>query len=89
VALARSWRVGINLKDPGGAFLITRVALSLGLYAVFATIEAFLLAPRGERSPGTLWAAHDDAGKPAIRDRSALAARSSATQAVVTVSGGS
>jgi membrane-associated phospholipid phosphatase len=58
VALARSWRVGIPLKDPGGAFLVTRVGLSLGLFLVLAVIEALALTPRGERRPGALWAAH-------------------------------
>jgi hypothetical protein len=58
VALLRSWRVGIPIKDPGGAFLFSRVALSAGLFAVFALIEAFVRTPHGERSLRTLWATH-------------------------------
>ena len=32
VALARSWTVGIPIKDPGGAFFVTRVGLTLALF---------------------------------------------------------
>ena len=55
VALARSWAVGIPIKDPGGAFFVTRVGLSLGLFAVFAAIEAAVRTPRGERSVRSMW----------------------------------
>jgi hypothetical protein len=58
VALARSWRIGIPLKDPGGAFLVTRVGLSLGLFLVLAVVEALARTPRGGRSPRALWATH-------------------------------
>jgi hypothetical protein len=51
VALVRSWRVGIPVKDPGGAFLVTRIALTLGLFLGFMAIEAVLRTPRGSRSP--------------------------------------
>jgi hypothetical protein len=56
VAVARSWRVGIPIKDPGGAFLVTRVALTLGLFVAFAVVEAIVRTPRGRRSPASLWA---------------------------------
>jgi hypothetical protein len=50
VTVLRSWRVGIPIKDPGGAFLVTRIALTFGLFLVFVVIEAFVRTPRGERS---------------------------------------
>jgi len=55
VALARSWVIDIPVRDPGGAFFVTRVGLSLGLFAVFATVEAAIRTPRGERSARSLW----------------------------------
>jgi hypothetical protein len=58
VALVRSWRIGIPLKDPGGQFLVTRVALTLGLFLVFAAIEAWVRTPRGDRSARALWSTH-------------------------------
>ena len=54
VAVARSVAVGIPVKDPGGAFFVTRLALSLALFAVFAALEATLRTPRGRRSPRTV-----------------------------------
>ena len=56
VAVARSVAVGIPLKDPGGEFFVTRVALTLGLFVAFAAIEAVVRTPRGGRSPSGLWA---------------------------------
>jgi membrane-associated phospholipid phosphatase len=56
VALARSWTVGIPIKDPGGAFFVTRVGLTLALFTVFVAVEAVVRTPRGERSPRSLWA---------------------------------
>ncbi len=56
VAVLRSWRVGIPVKDPGGAFLLSRVALTLALFVAFAVVEAVARTPRGDRSPTSLWA---------------------------------
>ncbi len=56
VAVLRSWTVGIPLKDPGGAFLLTRLALTLGLFVAFAIVEAAVRTPGGHRSPAALWA---------------------------------
>jgi hypothetical protein len=56
VAVARSLTIGIPIKDPGGEFLVTRVALTLGLVASFVLLEAFLRTPRGERSMSALGA---------------------------------
>jgi membrane-associated phospholipid phosphatase len=56
VAAARSAAVGIHFKDPGGEFFVTRVALTLGLFILFATVEAVARTPRGSRSPSGLWA---------------------------------
>jgi hypothetical protein len=56
VAVARSWTVGIPIKDPGGAFFVTRVGLTFALFASFVVIEAVIRTPRGERSVRSLWA---------------------------------
>jgi membrane-associated phospholipid phosphatase len=56
VVVARSWAVGIRIKDPGGAFLASRVALTLGLFLAFAAVEAVLRTPHGERRPRVVWA---------------------------------
>jgi hypothetical protein len=56
VAVARSWVVGIPIKDPGGEFLLTRVALTLALFVVFVSVEAVTRTPRGERTARSLWA---------------------------------
>jgi PAP2 superfamily len=56
VALARSWTVGIPIKDPGGAFFVTRVGLTLALFVTFVAVEAAIRTPRGERSARSLWA---------------------------------
>ena len=56
VTLARSHAVGIPVKDPGGDFFVTRVALSAGLFLAFAAVQAALRTPAGQRSAGSLWA---------------------------------
>jgi hypothetical protein len=66
VTVARSYAVGIAIKDPGGAFCVTRVALSAGLFAAFATVQAAVRTPAGQRSARTLWATFR-AGWPARR----------------------
>lgn len=50
VTLLRSEQVGIALKDPHGGILRSRVALSLGLFLVFAVADAWLRAGRTDRS---------------------------------------
>ncbi len=57
VTLARSATVGIPVKDPGGAFFVTRVALTVALFAGFSVIEAVCRTPRGSRRPRALVAA--------------------------------
>jgi len=54
VTVARSITVGIPIRDPGGAFLLSRVALTAGLFAGFVVLEGVLRAPRGERSASTV-----------------------------------
>jgi hypothetical protein len=54
VAVARSWTVGIPIKDPGGAFFMRRVALTLAMFVTFVAVEAVLRTPRGERSASSL-----------------------------------
>src|SRR4051812_38301963 len=49
VALARSIAVGIPFRDPGGAYLVTRVALTAGIFVCFLVVEGVLRTPRGER----------------------------------------
>jgi membrane-associated phospholipid phosphatase len=56
VAIARSIAVGIPFRDPGGDFFVTRVAITIGLFVGFATIEAVVRTPRGSRSASNLWA---------------------------------
>jgi hypothetical protein len=56
VAVARSRAVGIPIKDPGGAFFVTRVGLTLALFMTFVVVEAVIRTPRGERSMRSLWA---------------------------------
>jgi PAP2 superfamily len=55
VAVARSWTVGIPIKDPGGAYFVTRVALTLALFVLMVAVEAVVRTPRGKRSPRALW----------------------------------
>ncbi len=55
VALARSWTVGIPIKDPGGAFFVTRVGLTLALFVTFVAMEAVVRTPRGQRSARSVW----------------------------------
>jgi membrane-associated phospholipid phosphatase len=55
VTVARSWAVGIRIKDPGGEFLVRRVALTLGLFLAFAAVEAVLRTPRSERRWSSVW----------------------------------
>ena len=50
VTLLRSEQVGIGLKDPHGEILRSRLALSLGLFLVFALGDAWLRAGRTDRS---------------------------------------
>jgi hypothetical protein len=55
VTLIRSAIVGIPVKDPGGEFFVSRVALTGGLFVAFALLEGWLRSPRGRRTPRTLW----------------------------------
>ncbi|HRD61062.1 MAG TPA: phosphatase PAP2 family protein [Nocardioides sp.] len=57
VAVTRSLVVGIPIRDPGGAFLISRVALTAGLFACFVVIEGVWRAPRGDRTVATVGSA--------------------------------
>jgi membrane-associated phospholipid phosphatase len=56
VALARSWTVGIPIRDPGGEFFVTRVGLTLVLFVTFVAVEAVVRTPRGQRSARSLCA---------------------------------
>lgn len=55
VMATRSILVGIPPRDPGGQYFVTRVALTAGLCAAYAVLEAVLRTPRGSRSPGAVW----------------------------------
>ena len=55
VAVARSWSLGIPIKDPGGKFFFLRIGTTLGLFAVFAVVEAVLRTPTGQRTVGLIW----------------------------------
>ena len=55
VAVARSWMVGIPIKDPGGEFFVTRVGLTLALFGAFVAVQAGIRTPRGERAARSLW----------------------------------
>jgi hypothetical protein len=55
VTLIRSAVVGIPVKDPGGEFFVSRVALTAGLFLLFALLEGWLRTPRGQRAPRVVW----------------------------------
>ena len=55
VALTRSLVIGIPIRDPGGAFLASRVGLTAALFCGFVAIEALVRSPPGQRRPGQLW----------------------------------
>jgi hypothetical protein len=50
VTVARSLYVGIPVKDPGGAILRSRIALSLAIFVVLAVVDAGVRAGRGRRT---------------------------------------
>ena len=50
VTLARSRTVGIPVKDPGGAFFVSRVALTFALFVAFVAVETAVRTPRSDRS---------------------------------------
>lgn len=55
--LVRSAQVGIPVRDPHGAVFVSRLALSLGLFAVLAAIDAAARLPRPHRSWRNVWRA--------------------------------
>ena len=46
VTLVRSWQVGIPLRDPHGAILVNRLALTAGIFAVLVVIDGVLRTTR-------------------------------------------
>lgn len=55
VTAARSRMVDIPIRDPGGAFLIRRLAITFVLFVAFAFVEAVLRTPTGRRRPTAIW----------------------------------
>jgi hypothetical protein len=47
-----SYHVGIPVRDPGGAFFLSRIGVSIGLFAVFVLVDAAIRTGRGEWSVG-------------------------------------
>src|SRR6478609_1335608 len=54
VALVESARVGIPLRDPGGAVFLSRIAISAGIFVPLALIDAWLRTERGRRDRRTV-----------------------------------
>ncbi len=52
VTLAWSYHVGIPLRDPHGAIFVSRIAISIGLFVVFALVDAAMRTGRREWSVG-------------------------------------
>lgn len=50
VTAVRSWQVGVPVRDPGGEFLFTRIAISLGLFAALAVLDAARRCPTSNRT---------------------------------------
>jgi membrane-associated phospholipid phosphatase len=46
VAVARSVRIGIPVRDPGGEFFVTRLAMSAAIFVGLVALEALVRAPR-------------------------------------------
>ena len=55
VTLARSAQVGIPLRDPHGAILSSRIAISIALFAILALVDATRRTARGRRCRQTCW----------------------------------
>ena len=55
VTLIGSLTIGIPVRDPGGAFLVSRVALTAALFSGFLVIETLARSAPGRRRPGQLW----------------------------------
>ena len=51
VTLWRSSVVGIPVRDPGGEIFRTRIAITAGIFAVLALLDAVRRTPRGRRRP--------------------------------------
>lgn len=51
VTALRSWQVGVPPRDPGGEFLLVRVAITLAVAIVLALADGVRRAPRGARTP--------------------------------------
>lgn len=60
-AALRSLQIGIPLRDPRGSILVSRVAISAGLFAILVVLDAALRVRRGHRPWAALW--------PTVRDR--------------------
>jgi hypothetical protein len=54
VGVARSVQVGIPFRDPGGAFLVTRVALTLAIFVGLVAVDG-LLRTRRPRTARAVW----------------------------------
>src|SRR6478735_1418054 len=54
VTLVRSAQVGIPLRDPHGAILLSRLAISLVLFGVLALVDATRHTAAGRRTPRTV-----------------------------------
>src|ERR1700710_1867447 len=55
VGVARSMQVGIPFRDPNGAYLLSRVGLTLAIFVVLVLVDGVARCPAG-RSPGRVWA---------------------------------
>ena len=56
LALVESARVGIPLRDPGGAVFLSRIAISAGIFVPLALIDAWRRTDRGRRDRRTVLA---------------------------------
>jgi membrane-associated phospholipid phosphatase len=54
LALVESARVGIPLRDPGGAVFLSRIAISAGIFVPLAVIDAWCRTNRGRRDRRTV-----------------------------------
>ena len=50
ITVVRSFQVGIPIRDPHGSILLSRLGISLGLFAIMVVLDAVWRTGRGERS---------------------------------------